>query len=46
MSGVRKRETLSRMTEVSELVSRCVKPSQTTKDYIRAEGDFHKEIYS
>ena len=28
MSGVRKRETLSRMTEVSELVSRCVKPSQ------------------
>ena len=30
----------------TRLVSSCFKPSQTTKDYIRAEGDFRKEISS
>ena len=24
----------------------CLEPSQPQKDYIRAEGDLHKEIYS
>ena len=28
------------------VVSWCFKPSQPQKDYIRAEGDFHKEICS
>ena len=31
---------------ISCLVSRCFKPSQPQKDYIRAEGDFRKEMCS
>ena len=29
-----------------QLVSCCFKPSQSQKDYIRAEGDFYEKIYS
>ena len=27
------------------IVSWCFKPCQSQTDYIRAEGDFHKEMY-
>ena len=30
---------------VSDLVHWCFGPSQPLRDYIRAEGDFHREIY-
>ena len=32
--------------KLEEVVSWLFKPSQLQKDYIKAEGDFHKEIYS
>ena len=41
--GVR---TSLHMPAESELVRWCFEPSQPQKDYIRAEGGFHKDTYS